>query len=763
MRRARLTWAVVVPVLVAGPLAAYLGIRPPNRVDHALASAAAGAVAALVDVGWAGSIDERLMPLWRIGPGDLSAATTIDLLAGTYGTTPTVTRAELRIGSCAFQLAAPREVRDGGVISLTRVALCSDPSSTSAELRIALGGEGRLALWTWQMPAGSDPAHQGLTLTDPAAGAAFNSVIRGRYGWDTGQPGPRRAALIAWLWDDGSHVRTAALLGLAVLALAAGAWLLAGVSVTSRAGAASAGAGLVALGVAMTWAVILPPLQGADETDHLLSYGEVVGTDQIARTLDATARRVHFERIRYHAMERFTASDRDAPHPVAWTGDVHAERMDARSPLTMRLWRIANAVLGQHPLVDQLLALRLFNAFIFASVVLCAVAFVLWAGVGPGRSWLVIGFALMPTLPYFATMLSDWAYLASWSTLLAASITVLMYGGPRAAWAGVGLGLSLALSLTTSIAAIALAPLALIAIICRCKLRRDPADEGPLALAIFWRGLAVGLVTAYALMGDLLAQGYQRYDADGRESFARLLSLVNQGVEFGAAHPWVGLVAVAAGAGIDRLCAGLRAHAWSQRAGVVFGRVVVAVFATGAVTVSVGSLVMAMPHLATLEVQPPASMLAYVRNAMEALVTATRLQGFDHLTFASLWGGFGWVDAMLPPALLTLLAGVLALGMVASAIRLQRSSAGTPATWFSALLLGGALAAGADGAAAMLMDRNLPGRFLLPLAIPMITIVMAELGMACAHARLSAWRWAAVVVLAALHGASLLVVAARYF
>jgi hypothetical protein len=750
-----------VTALVAGPVAAYLAVRAPNRVDRALSVEPITFAPAPVDVVPAGQTGERLLPLWRLGPGDLSPATTIELLAGTYGTTPTVTHAELRIGTCVFTLAGARTVADGTTIPLTRQALCTDASSTSAELRLAVAGDGRLALWTWQVPPGAVTGSQGLTMTDPAAGAALNSVIRGRYGWDTGQPSPRRAALIAWLWNDASHAQTTSLLGLAVFALAFGVWLLTGVHIPVCVSMGAAGTGLVALGLAVLWAIILPPLQGADEADHLLSYGEVVGADRIAQTLDAEARRVHFERIRYHAMERFTASDRDTPHPVAWTGDIHAERMDARSPLTMRVWRLANAALGQHALVDQLLFLRLLNAVIFAGVVAGAVAFVVWAGAG--RLWMMVGLALMPTLPYFATTLSDWAYLASWSTLLAASMVVLMHGGPRAAWAGVSLGVSLALSISTSIAAIALAPLALIAVIGRCVLRRDQTDETPRSLAIFWGGLAVGLLLAYLLMGDLLAQGYRRYDADGRGTFSGLLALVNRVVQIAAAHPWVALVLVAAGAGIDRICAGVRRHATTQRGGLLIGRTAGVALAIAGVVVGLGSFVLPMPHLYTLEAQVPASMWAYVRQAMEALVTSTRLRNFDHLTFASLWGGFGWVDAMLPPIWLALIAVALTVGVVTSAIRLWQSSFRTTATWFALLLVGGALSACTYAAAAFLMHRNLHGRYLLPLAIPIATIVMSELGLACAEARRPVWRWMAVVGVAALHGASFLVVASRYF
>ncbi len=65
--------------------------------------------------------------------------------------------------------------------------------------------------------------------------------------------------------------------------------------------------------------------------------------------------------------------------------------------------------------------------------------------------------------------------------------------------------------------------------------------------------------------------------------------------------------------------------------------------------------------------------------------------------------------------------------------------------------------------AAFFMQRNLHGRYLLPLAIPMVAIVVSALGAALGRAHSRGWRWVVVLVIVAIHGASVVSVASRYF
>lgn len=757
----RLGSAIVITIVMFGPLGWFLLSRVTDRVDRALANDWTTAAAAPIDV--LNGQGERLVPLWRVGPGDLSPAESVDLLMATYGSTPTLTGAELRVGSCIFRLAAPLRVSDGALVALTRVAPCADASSSTAEFTATLGSAGRLALWTWQVPADRGASHHGLSMTAPEAQSATNSVIRGRYGYTRPGPAMRRGAIVAWLWNDASRVKTMAWLLTAALAGALGVWLLAGAQVASTRVAPATGAGLVALGLAVTWAVIMPPLQGADEPDHLLSFGMVAGAAHIDRDLAAEARRVHFERIRFHADERLAPVDREQPYGVAWTGDIHAERMDARSPVTVRVWALASGLFGDRPLPGLILNLRLFNAVVFAFCVAAAVWFVLWTGSDRQRIWLVLGLGLIPTVPYFATMVSDWAYLASWSLLFSGAVLALVHGGPRVSWTGAGLGVSVALLVATSIAAIALVPLVLILIAGRLVIHRDAGDDHLGAIIRFWGGLALGYLLGYLLMGDLLVAGFQRYDAESRASFAELLGRVNAVGRFAVQQPWVVLLFIGLMAALDAACARLRTQAWlghwSQRI-VRLGVVAIAALAVGQ---AVASLVAPLPQLPSFETRGFGTAPAYAATALSALLTGARLTGFDHLTFTSLWGGFGWVDAVLPAPMFVVIVVILIASLVAAAVSAWRVTDARPLGWLVIASAGGVASAAAVAVAAFFMQRNMHGRYLLPLAIPMVAVVVSAFGAALGRAHARGWRWVVVLVIAAIHGASFVWVASRYF
>jgi hypothetical protein len=754
----RLGSAVAVTIVMLGPLGWFLLTRVTDRVDRALANDWTTADAAPIDV--LNGQGERLVPLWRVGPGDLSPAESVELLMATYGSTPTLTGAELRVGSCIFRLAAPIRVSDGARVALTRVAPCSDDSSSTAEFRATLGGAGRLALWTWQMPADRGASHDGLSMTAPEAQSATNSVIRGRYGYTRSGPAMRRGALVAWLWNDASRVQTIAWLLSAALAVALGVWLLAGSQAAATRIAPASGAGLVALGLAVTWAVVMPPLQGADEPDHLLSFGMVAGAAQVDRDLPAEARRVHFERIRFHADERLAPVDREQPYRVAWTGDIHAERMDARSPVTVRAWALAGGLIGDSPLPSLILNLRLFNAVVFAICVAASVWFVLWTGSDRQRIWLVLGLGLVPTVPYFATMVSDWAYLVSWSLLFSGAVLALVYGGSRLSWVGAWLGISVALLVGTSIAAIVLVPLILILIAGRLVVRRDPGDDHSGAIARFWGGMAMGCLLGYLLMADLL---FQRYDAESRASFAQLLGRVNAVGRFAVQQPWVVLLLLGLLAGLDAVCARLRTQAslghWGQRV----ARLGVVVIAGLAVVQALASLVAPLPQLAAIETRGFGTADAYAATALGALLTGARLTGFDHLTFTSLWGGFGWVDAILPAPVLVVIVLMLIVSLVTAAASAWRATDARPVGWLVIALAGGVASAAAVAVAAFFMHRNLHGRYLLPVAIPMVCVVVSALGAELGRDHARGWRWVAVLVVAAIHGVSFVWVAGRYF
>lgn len=686
----------------------------------------------------------------------LVQADQVRLLMATYTTTPILKTARLRSadGACEFASAPGAIIENNEPLTLTRVQCEVTTPTLDMMLYVRVGEVGRAAVWSFE--AGTSAVDEPLVVSAPDG--SWQQVLRG----DLHLPGDgttvRRIDLIAYLWQTDVG-RVWMWTGGLVLLLAMA------IPLSIRSTTRPAALAVIAFAVAAAWAIVIPPLQGADEPDHLLSFSEVNFRADDEGALAALARRSHFERIRFHGGERFRAWDRGHPYPVAWTGDVHAEQMSRRSPTGAHVWRLFGTLgIADLPFPDRLLVLRLANALLFAAVVGLAV----WGLQGAGGSaWCLLGLALIPTLPMFATTVSDWAFVTTWSIGLATAIVLLIDDGPSASWAGLALGVSLALLATTSVAALALAPLLVLILGTRIVLGPAAGPEtGGVATAIFWGGLAGGLAVGYPLAGALFEVGFWRADATTGTG-ASLLGAVNEGVGLLARMPWLVLVGFALLALVERQLTAVRGRAGVTRVGRVIAHSALLIVGSVLLLTTLASLVVALPVVRTLPDGEYATMATYIWHVTLAALTVGRVQGFDHLTFSSFWGGFGWIDGVPPAAALSGLSAIVIAVVLGSLLALAGRHRVRSAGWLSAVLVGGMCSVAAYAAAGFLMHRNIHGRYLIALAVPVMAAMAYGTGAwlspsQSGHVR-SPLRLAMLAVICAIHGLSLAWILARYY
>lgn len=743
---------LVATLALFAPLAAMLATAVPTAWQSPIHLEVEGRTGVPIEVGFPPDTSNATrtggVPLTIPNSAWLRGVDTLSLLLATYNTAPTLVTARLGAndGSCEFRAEGTGPVPNNGLLELS-VVHCNPSSGTrDFMLWVRVRGEGRVAVWTYPISAGvlGDSADRFLIATPdgvPAYAMRGEAANRGR------SATVRRVNLVAHLWQ-----RDAPTIWFWTLLFAgsafAGMWALTMPSLRR----VPLGAGAIALAVAGTWAVMMPPLQGADEPDHLLSYAEVVDAPQAEAELSWLARRTHFERLRFRGDQRFRAADIDRPHDPAWTGDIHSERMDQRSAVAAHVWRLmAAAGARSMSLPDLLLAVRALDALVFAMVVGLAAWFVWWAADGRVGLWSLAGLALIPTLPYFATMVSDWAFVASWSVLFAAGLIVLQHDGARASWAGLAIGVAVALLFGTSISAFALIPL--VGLVFATRILMGDRAEGRGAL-VFWSGVAIGAVLAIVLTRPLFEAGFARYDAASGSS-AALLAQVNAVAAHIAASPWILFLPIVA-LGVLEFGVGraLGSVSWTSLFRVF--RVAAIAIAGWAAAVWVSSLVVAWPQVSLLVSGDYSHVTEYVVDVMASVATLTRLRDLDHLTFTSFMSGFGWIDAILPTV-------VLAMITAACVVALWASSRGTnrQVAWFVSMLTAVMATVAAAAAAGYLMRRNLHGRYILTAGVAGVAIIGAGAGRVLAAG--PAWgRSAAIVALALLHGFSLAFVLTRY-
>ena len=735
--------ALVIAGVLFGPVLAALAWPVPTDLTVPLEAPASQREAVPLELGFptagpetrTGGIPMSVSPYARVK--DLDG---VALLTATFDTAPTLEVARLGAvdGTCEFRSAPGATLPNNGLLLLEK-AFCNPTAGTrDFMLWMRLSGEGRAAVWTYSGGTDEDPL-----VIGGADGARF--AVRGEQRINATGATVRRVDLVAYLWQrDGPTIWFWCVLMAAIAGL--GAF---GLATTARGWAVALGAGALAFAVSGAWSIVMPPLQGADEPDHLLSFSEVVHAPQVESTLPWLARRTHFERLRFRGDQHFRAADIDRPYDPAWTGDIHSERMDRRSAVAPVFWRAIGSVGARAlPLPDLLLAVRLANAVLFGIVAGLATWIIWWGAAGRIGVWSLVGLAVIPTLPYFSAMVSDWALVASWSALLAAGLLVLQHDGPRAPWAGLVIGLATALLFGTSVSAFLILPLLILVCIGRIVL----GGRQPL---LFWGGLAVGAAATGILARGLFLRGFARYDAVSGSS-ADLLNRINHAVGIVADAPW--LLVLPAILGL------LAELAWHRAARAVaapsllgLARPALAGMTLASAVMCLLSLGVALPTMATWDSGDYAGVAEYGAAALSAILTMPRLAGFDHLTFTTFVSGFGWIDAILPGSILAAicLAGVAAL---------WASGAGTSrqTSWLLLHLAALIAAMGTAAVAAFLMRRNLHGRYVLSIGVPITAVMFAGAGRWLA-ARPARVRELALLAIALLHGLSLALVTTRYF
>lgn len=732
-----------VAMLFAGVICAALLRQAPDILDRPLLGGTPGGHNALPLTAVAeGGRVTRAATLHAADLAALAAYDEVRLLVGTYDTSPRLDEGTIALsGSCLFRAASQR-LSENTVVRFRRQGDCSAlPREGDLTLRLTFAAasarDARAALWTSPVNA-TDLA----LMTGTSAGDTFAPVGRARI--TRGPAGTSRSQLLQYLWDLPSWVFWGTV-AIAALLLVTGA-VFAGH--TARPSAAAA-AFLLGSGFALFYAVIVPPLQAPDEPDHLLGFATLSARPDLAAATSSWAKRIHFYRITFMADERFTPADREQPFASDWPAEVFAENVRHRSSTATRFWQALTPLVPTRP-PHALLFLRIAQSLVFGAALAVGAALLAGPGVaGPAIPALVL--LAMPTLPFFGMQLSELTFTIG-AFVLVGHTCLLLRHGASGRLTGPVLGLAVAL--------IAAGPrsgwpaLLFIAAAGLARIVSDP-EGTPRTLADaawFWGGL---VAPALVLLGTGLlwipSPFYEQWHLDtfdprtGLSAGTFLLGLA-AGAGAGFAAEW-----------LVRLAPAL------PRALGFIARVFCAVGALGILATFMWSAFAPLPVLPTVESVPFESALDYVRAVLLPLATAARFRGFDFLTWTTLWGGFGWADAILPAAAIAV-ATVFALGTAAITLaRDARNGDGRAAllTVSGVLGLAGGIAAAAYSSYGL--HRNMHGRYLLGAAV--VGLCLLTTPALLAGRRVSNAGIAAVLLslCCGLHAFSLMFLLEKYF
>jgi hypothetical protein len=403
-----------------------------------------------------------------------------------------------------------------------------------------------------------------------------------------------------------------------------------------------------------------------------------------------------------------------------------------------------------------LLTMRFAHAFLFAG----AAALFVWS-VGrlsdaPRPELLAIPLFIVPTLPFFGMHLSNYAPLVSAYVLFAAGAVILLRDGARAHWAAPLVAAPVTLGVALARSALPLAGVAAGLVIARVCLG-DPARRWRPAV-IFWSLFTVTAVVGLSLTNLAYPEGPERALIRYSIAHGRLAWLLH--------NPWWLFIPGAALAAIEiglmplarRLSAPSVARASFVEVTAYTAALVVAAWA-------IASPWLGPPIVTPLDATAPVTLTAYVKAALPALVGWARFGHPDPLTSLTFWGGFGWLEKLLPEGPVSVLAGASGLALAGLLAWVGRRRSGRALWWLACAGAGYVLAAGAYAYTARLVFGDLHGRYLLGLYLAALAVAWSVV------ARWTEARpaWAGLVTAAAaacalaLHVWTLTFLLGRYF
>ena len=566
---------------------------------------------------------------------------------------------------CAFDMQPGADINDGRPQVFIRNAQCltrAGRPTGELELIVKMGGPGTLGLYTRPLPP--ELRAGGLIYIAERSDLAPDPppALMGAFVDELPNQGLKRANLLAYVWG-GSVNASRVWFGMALIALlllVGGCLLPLGAAVgRRRAMAVRAGvaASSLAFALALSYLLMVPPGQAADETHHFASYAKVTGTTLVTAEARQWTAAGHLARIKGHSLERFRPHDVGRPEPIS--DDFHIHLTFLRSSLTARYWQGLGRLLPGMHAPRLFITIRAINALVFAAAVgLAAALFVVITPVAYPQL-LIFPFLFVPALPFFGMHFGESALVTSVSVLFAATMIMLLLGGPGIHWLGLLLGLEAAALFVGARNSLPMMPLVATALALRVVLY-GPAERSTRNALIFWGGFGLGAST----FSMVLTQPHRDIIL---ETFAGAAQILPGSIAPALAwitRPWFPAVAAAIGCAAELMLARpLAALAPMVRPVVAIAARVLAVGVSLGIVVSlIGSFWWEYPIVESVQGPGRLPLGAYLEQVAGAALTSFRLTRPGMPT--SFLVGFGWLDTIPGPAFTGFLVALTAIAVI---------------------------------------------------------------------------------------------------
>ncbi len=659
------------------------------------------------------------------------------LVLGTYDTHPQLVEGSVAIEGtpCVFRARPGTTLANNKPLAFVITPSCQLWDNGTGVLRVDLRyrGAGRIAIWTTALPHGSQPAADQIWTADSALPLSTpTALVQGSVIDYLAGPTYRRIDLLAYMWQVGSGVgwiwgilgcaAALALGGILAMPVESGAGLR---SRYARLGGAAAGSFALMLGLALLYAVLVPPFQAPDETVHFLTFTSLTHRADARQDVERWVELTHFPEMR-SPETRFRPSSVGHPSAEPWDDEL-IDNPEGRSKATVAYWRVLIAALPATRTTTLFLMLRSANATVFALA--CGAAAVILAtcaGVQLATT-AILGLLVIPTLPFFAMAVSNYAVLTSAYLLLAAGILGLMADGDNSHYSGflIGVGASLAVAASHSALPLMICVAAVLAgrIFIGSRGTRSWRRAFPSA-AVFWLGFSLGISSWHLVTSDSLAEYIVRESALVLRNTFPLDRLIGNLAKLPATGLDVLLAAMLGliGAGLEVALAMARSGRTTWLTGRRVIRFVALTMATFLLSVLLASAIVSCPVINWPTASRGWSSIHYILSVLAVELTSGRISHPDVLLSQAFWGGFGWLNRFLPAGVTNVLSSCSAVLLAFLLIELAASDDVRRLGYLVFAGIGVFLSF-ALYAAAMSQTQDLHGRYLIGAYLILLSVI----------------------------------------
>jgi len=459
--------------------------------------------------------------------------------------------------------------------------------------------------------------------------------------------------------------------------------------------------GLMALTSTLLIALVTPPFQAPDENNHFYAYAKLNNNSKLLYSGMELGEKGHFARIRSKRSEIYTPEDaRSTSKKPMLMQDSH--NISERSALVSMYWQLLDQIIPSSKANITLWGIRWFNGIFFGFSVFFGAWLLQYSA--PQLRCPIFLF-IVPSLPFFAMHLSNHAFTPSLSVIAACLAMGLLYKRGNWSESGVILGLICAIALLTSRSMIGLAIgivflILPVPVLAAMRSRREAI--------LFWGGFFAGLTPLFVAWSHPQVENLIMVGHGVLEQFFPAIATILKPLINPVGIAVIVIMAYCCERCFNRIFTSYKEPDWTFLCWAIAP--LVALFGN---IILIGITYNNLPGFPNIELRTTFPLDQYFSKSIFNFFTGFSPRKPTFLLQSTFWGGFSWLEALLPHFVIRLLGTLSGIGMILFCLSIWKRRDGKQTIMLYSLILTVIIVLLATTFGAYSTKMNLHGRYIL--------------------------------------------------